>query len=240
MQQSGRAYAILRSQDGNGGRDERIEDPIAFVDSIESGLIPPSHPRYSLRDKVLTFFVNRAPYLLRDIPTFEPRPCTPADPTGCVYYDRRINLSLNLVRDDDPRAAGAGREVGGIPASANPDFVYRFSVMIRGRRTGSNPPRDTVFVPLGLGREVGRNQFTPVDIPSFLQGPELSVEIEVCDCRDCETSPGQGRCRRYPPINVIIPQLSPQEIAAEAAALAGPNSATRPGSTAATSRSRTP
>src|SRR5439155_1361438 len=61
MQQAGRAYALLRSEDGDKGLDETIDDPIALVDSIEKGLISPSSPRYALRNRVLTFYVDPPP-----------------------------------------------------------------------------------------------------------------------------------------------------------------------------------
>jgi hypothetical protein len=77
-------------------------------------------------------------------------------------------------------------------------------VTFRGIRTGSNPPRDTVWAPVELARKTQTNLQWNLDVPGFIQGPNVAVEIEVCDCKDCEAVPGQGRCRRYPPINVSI------------------------------------
>jgi hypothetical protein len=77
----------------------------------------------------------------------------------------------------------------------------------------------------------------PVDIPSFIQGPNVGVDIEICDCRDCESVPGQGRCRRYPTINITIPALPAEEVAAQTRASVP---STGPGSSGESSRSRKP
>jgi hypothetical protein len=227
MQQSGRAYAILRSEDGNRGVDRRIEDPVAFVDSIEKGLIGPGSPRYELKDKVLTFYVNRAPYLL---PNFEPR-------NNQNYISRlRIPIRLDLSADDDPYQ-NLQRSVGGMEEGKSA-LLLRFSVTFRGRRTGSNPPKDTVWAPPELARKTGLNVTggALVDIPSFIQGPNVAVDIEVCDCRDCEAGPGQGRCRRYPTINITVPAVTAQTVTQSRADI----SPIGPGSSGESSRSRTP
>jgi hypothetical protein len=235
VQQSGRAYALLRSQDGNGGLDERIGDPIAFVDSIEAGLISPSNPRYALRDKVITFFINRAPYLTN---VDDQNPATRFQPyQGQQFFTRTIPVTLNKSADDDPFQNTIQRSIGGFDPTKS-EKILRFSVIFRGRRTGSNPARDTVYAPVVLARKTGVEIVHNIEVPSFIQGPEVAVEIEICDCRDCENVPGQGRCRRYPPIRVTVPAVSPQEIAAAAASLK--SSTAGPGSTAASSRSRTP
>ena len=187
------------AEDGNRGLDQRIDDPVAFADSIEKGLIRPSDPRYALKDKVITFYVNRAPYLNRDDQTFEPRP-------GEVFFTRSIRLRLDKSADDDPYQT-IQRSVGGMEEGKSA-LLLRFSVMLRGRRTGSNPPKDTVYAPPSLARKTQVNVDQSVDVPSFIQGPDVAVEIEICDCKDCESIPGQGRCRRYPPINVIVPAVT--------------------------------
>jgi hypothetical protein len=192
LRQSGRAYAILRSVDGNGGLDDRIGNPVTFVDSLELGLIRPGMPRYALKDRVITFYVNRAPYLL---PGFLPAP-------GQTARRDSFPLRLDLVADDDPYQS-AQVSIGGVDSQSLPR-VLRFSVFWRGRRAGSDPPRDTVYAPDFLSRKTGVEGIRSVVIPGFLEGPQVTVEIEVCDCRECETTPGQGRCRRIPPIVVNL------------------------------------
>ena len=208
MQQSGKAYAILRAEDGNRGRDTRIEDPVAFRDSIDRGLIPPSSPRYALKDKVLTFYVNRAPYLLNG---FQPA-------NNQVYVSRlQIPIRLDLSNDDDPYQS-LQRSVGGMEEGKS-SLLLRFSVTFRGIRTGSSPPKDTVYAPPELARKTGVNIANgwKVDIPTYIQGPNVGVDIEVCDCRDCEAVPGQGRCRRYPTINIVIPAVTAEAVSQSSA-----------------------
>jgi hypothetical protein len=192
MRQAGRAYALLKSVDGNGGMDDRIPNPVAFVDSIELGLIRPGMPRYALKDKVLTFYVDRAPNLL---PGFQPVP-------GQNARGDTIPLRLDLVADDDPYQ-NLQVSVGGVDPQSLPP-VLRFSVFVRGRRAGSNPPRDTVYAPDALSRKTGVENIRSIVVPSYIEGPQVAVEIEICDCKECETTPGQGRCRRIPPILVNI------------------------------------
>jgi hypothetical protein len=226
VQLAGRAYAILRSEDGSRGKDDRISDPVAFVDSIERGLIPPSSPRYALKDKVLTFYVDRAPYLSLDDRTFHPSVIKKD-----TIFTRNFTLTLDKVQDDDPYQT-IQRSVGGLKESVP---LFRYSVTVRGLRTGSNPPRDTVWAPDFLARKTLTNLQWPIVIPDFLSGPELLFDIEVCDCKDCESVPGQGRCRRYPliPVTMILPgqQTGPTRATF---------SSTGPGSSGESSRSRTP
>jgi hypothetical protein len=226
MRQAGRAYALLKSVDGNGGMDDRIPNPVAFVDSIELGLIRPGMPRYALKDKVLTFYVDRAPYLSLDDRTFHPSVIKKD-----TIFTRNFTLTLDKVQDDDPYQT-IQRSVGGLKESVP---LFRYSVTVRGLRTGSNPPRDTVWAPDFLARKTLTNLQWPIVIPDFLSGPELLFDIEVCDCKDCESVPGQGRCRRYPliPVTMILPgqQTGPTRATF---------SSTGPGSSGESSRSRTP
>jgi hypothetical protein len=141
---------------------------------------------------VLTFYVNRAPYLL---PGFEPYPEE-------QIHGRSIPLTLDLVADDDPYQ-NVQRDVGGVKPGSLPR-VLRFSIFLRGTRAGSSPPRDTVYAPDALSRKTGVEGIRSIDVPGYIEGPRVAVELEVCDCRECESFPGQGRCRRYPPIYVNL------------------------------------
>ena len=226
MQQAGRAYALLRSEDGDKGLDETIDDPIALVDSIEKGLISPSSPRYALRNRVLTFYVDRAPYLALDDPTFHP-----AASGNDTIFTRTLHLTLSKVTDDDFYQNLQGR-AGGVDATLSIP-VFRYSVTVRGKRTGSN--EDAVYAPDNLSRKIQTNFDQDIVIPNYISGPDLYVDIEVCDCRDCEALPGEGHCRRYPPIHVYMKLAGPQPAPTRANL-----SPTGPGSSGESSRSRTP
>ncbi|HEY2954406.1 MAG TPA: hypothetical protein VGK89_04045 [Candidatus Eisenbacteria bacterium] len=231
MQLSGRAYCVMRSEDGSGDKDNRILDPVTFVDSLEKNLIKPGMPRYQLRDKVITFYVNRAPYLLRG-PTFQPR-------DGQQIFQRALPLRLDLVADDDPfDPYGAERTAGGTPNGQTPPTMIRYSVLLRGKLRGSDPPRDTLYTPLEL-RRIAASTWVQwsnrtLTVPDYIEGPDVAVEIEVCDCKDCEDRPGQGRCRRYPPIHVTLVGGTPSS------AVGAQVSSEAPGSSREASRSRTP
>jgi hypothetical protein len=80
-------------------------------------------------------------------------------------------------------------------------------------RTGSNPPRDTIYAPDALSRKTGVEGIRSIDVPNYIAGPQVAVEIEVCDCDECESAPGQGRCRRYPPILVNLVGTGPRAAA---------------------------
>jgi hypothetical protein len=203
MQQSGRAYAIVRAQDGDGALDTRIGDPVDFVDSVETNKISPSSPRYALRSKVLTFYVNRAPYLLTDQAAFEPRP-------NKNYPTRTIPLRLDLVFDDDPYDPATQRTVGGPEVGAPVNFIFRYSVNLIGASIYTG--RDTVYAPDLFRRRTGVAISTSIDVPSYIRGPNVTVLIELCDCKDCEGFPGSGRCRKYT-IPVTVPALPAQQSA---------------------------
>ena len=130
------------------------------------------------------------------------------------------------------------RTVGGMDLSSS-QKLFRFSVILRGRRTGSNPPRDTVYAPPEYSRKLAleNDPNRAIDVPPYIQGPDVAVEIEVCDCADCEGVPGQGRCRRYPPIIVTVPAVTAQLPSEPTGANA---SSIGPGSSGESSRSRKP
>ena len=230
MQQSGRAYALIRAEDGNGGLDNRIVDPVGLVDSVEAGQITPGHPRYHLRDKIMTFYVNRAPYLLA---TDDPNPATRFQPyEGQQIFNRTMPFTASKVADDDPHRLSPVPPVGGPPLPI--PRLFRFNVVIRGRLTGSVPARDTVYIPPELSRSrayTGVPLDMTISIPPYIDYGNVSVDIELCDCADCESAGGAGRCRRYPRINVVnVPPASPTSA----------RISTGPGSTGESSRSSNP
>ena len=160
----------------------------------------------------------------------------PADPDTASRL--RIPIRLDLAADDDP-FQNLQHTIGGMEEGKSA-LLLRFSVTFRGRRTGSSPPKDTVWAPPELARKTGLNVTggVLVDIPAFIQGPNVGVDVEVCDCRDCEAVPGQGRCRRYPTINITVPAVTAEAVAQSRANLS-PISPIGPGSTGESSR-RTP
>lgn len=199
MRQSGRAYATLRAVDGSGRADERIQNPSALVDSFERGLLDPE--RAKLRSRVLTFYVNRAPYLQTWNTSFLPQGPWNNRPTA-VYLTRDVPLNWSLYTSDqdpfDPAASG----VGGPPQGGTPVPRFRYTFRVRGRTAVGV---DTVYTPSIA--TLFRTDVPPgsINVPSFLQGPDVTLECDVCDYQTADFNPGEGRCRLYQfPIQVPI------------------------------------
>ncbi|MCU0274181.1 MAG: hypothetical protein MUE34_13205, partial [Acidimicrobiales bacterium] len=209
--QTGRAYALLRAVDGTGGltgTDSRINNPRSFVDSIERGLIPPGSPRYPLRSRVLTFYTNRAPYLLTDQPAFQPRP-------PFTYATRTITLNL-LSKDDDP-VDPLQSSVGGPPVGTVTTPLFRYTVKLRGKNSDG---RDTLYTPSG-GYDNVDVPPTSITVPNFMVGTSATILVELCDFPDPGRNAGTGRCRNYEfPVTVPPPPASSR--ASSASQDAGP------------------
>jgi hypothetical protein len=197
VQSTGRAYAVVRAVDGDGRPDDRIQNPKGLVDSLEAGILPPS--RVPLRSRVLTFYINRAPYLQTYNAAFRPRP-------GEVYTTREIgpfNWGTYSV-DEDPYEQ-TQREVGGPPPGTTTPARYRYTISLRGA-TPTNP--DTVYTPTVPAYY--RSDVPPpsITVPGFFSGPDLTLQIELCDYPTADFIAGQGRCRYYS-IPIKIPVTVP-------------------------------
>lgn len=224
---AGRAYAVVRAEDGDGEVDRRIDhrpggsDAVGVADRADAGGSPLDA---ALRSKILTFYVDKAPTLRRDV-SFHPR-------VGEVYASRSI--TLNLPADDvDPLDPIAGfNKVGGTPAN---QLILRRKVAILGKWVG-NLAKDTCYVDPGEFTGTGNNA-GPILIPPYIATGNIIIRIRLCDCLQCddlrwpsqcpfsapEASPGQGRC-----VDTDIPA---RLTAAEPATIIGSTDVTqRPGS----------
>src|SRR5262249_48210036 len=109
---AGRAYATIRAEDGDGTVDRRIDQrpghAVGIVDRVEAGGAPAAD--VALRSKVLTFYVNHAPQLQRNLASFFPK-------TGSTIT--RIPASTGPTawflpaQDDDPFDPGTFAKIGG-------------------------------------------------------------------------------------------------------------------------------
>ncbi len=227
MNLSGKAYALVRAEDGDGAVDGRITDAVG---AVEGNTLPPD-----LRSKVLTFFVNRAPFLKTTSSTFRPTP-------GTVYtardWDRTTapNQRLNLDADDvDPYYTGVtSRPVGG--SFPNNRRVLRRAVYVLGKTvdgvdttvvvTLTTNPADSLFID---------NADVPVRLPARLANGPLTVRVRLCDCDRCEEFPGTGRCVVY---NIPVTLAVPGGVAApETPTSSSVKPTQRPGSPSAVRRS---
>jgi hypothetical protein len=228
---AGKAYAVVRAEDGNGEVDRRIDHQpggaIGVADRVDNG--GASDEDRALRSKILTFYVDKAPTLRQRDPAFHPR-------TNETWASRTLQLNnLFILSDDvDPFDPAKGAvAVGGLPPGQPP--ILRFKIAILGKLTG-DPTRDTCFV----GAPDGYNSpgaAVPFVIPPYIATGNITVRIRICDCAQCddlrwpsqcpfaspEATPGGGRCAETDiPVHLTAP---------EPASIIGTNGSTqRPGS----------
>jgi hypothetical protein len=142
-----------------------------------------------LRTKVLTFYINKPPVFSR---------ITSPLPNQTIAAP---NVHIDALGDDEDPANIGELTPPGIKGTLK---VLRFFVTLHGDSAGvpvSRPDRN--------GPRLTQAASYDVDIPASWSPGRVDVEIQLCDCQDCETSPGQGRCiTRTIPINWQPPSTS--------------------------------
>lgn len=229
MTTAGRAFAELFAEDGNGTVDRRIDQrpggSRGIVERVEAGT--GNAQDNALRSKILTFYVNKVPRLLRSSPAFRPTP-------NQSFNSR--SLVLNLPAEDvDPLDPSRGfNVVGGRPAYE----ITRRKVAILGKLAGTT--RDTCYV--DPSEFVFASPIT-IEVPTWIASGNITVRIRLCDCQTCDVgkptptcpftgdrgpAPGYGSC-----IEVDIPaRITAAEPALNetgSPANPGPGSAESPG-----------
>lgn len=223
---SGRAYAVVRAEDGTGqdfgGLDRSIPGNLrVWTDMVDAAGTP--EERLNRNKKVLTFWVNYSPFLLTGAPQFSPK----LKPGGAPDTLANRIVNINLLADDiDPFDPATPIPVGAPTASK----VFRFTVSFRGQTAAG---RDTTVSPLDLFQLPSVNIPT-YPIPDVIKSQNVTMRVQLCDCRDCETASGRGRCitQDFP---LFMPPGAPQQGNASAA-----NAHSGPGSSSARVRSNAP
>lgn len=203
--QAGKAYAVARAEDADGGIDNSVIDPVAVADAVDAGGGSGGTPeQQALRRKVLVFYVDKAPALIKD-GQFLPTDGQVINTTQWDFYLRGIDLDPY-----DPDVVGP--PAGG-PTSTTA-IRWKFTLYgqnLAGRDT-SWAWRDLQGISYLKGTDVPVS-FTPgltMANNPFASGP-IQVSIQICDCFDCEGALGQGRC-----VDGIDPQtrqvLNPQNV----------------------------
>jgi len=165
---------LVHAQDGDGDRDRRVQDGRELVLKIENGTATPYEQ--SLRPLVLAFEVDKAPYFLTSNPNFRPGPQT-------TFTSNVWDLRL-VANDDDPFQFSAQIPPGG-PSSF---VVLRRRITIHGKSVVGDS------IAYFDGRSyVNQENISILVPPAFAPGP-CTIEVELCDCDQCEDLPGQGRC----------------------------------------------
>ena len=170
---AGRLFAVLQAEDGDRARDARVSDGAALVQRVENGTATPEEQ--ALRSKVLTFFVDRAPYFLTNHGLFRP---TPMQAFGTAQW------ALNLIANDDDPFSPFDRRVGGPTGS----LTLRRKIKVLGKDLQGN---DLTYVDPNVYLN---QQNITVTVPANLRAGPCVIEVELCDCPACENAPGSGRC----------------------------------------------
>ena len=189
MFQAGKAYAVARAEDADGGLDMSVNDPVGLADAVDAHGGTPAER--ALRRKVLVFYVDKAPALVKTgSPQFLPYEGQSINTIQWDFFLRGMDLD-----PFDPTVEGAS---AGGPSDAT---IIRYKLTLYGKNLAG---RDTSWVylePTGLPYITPRGtqiavSFIPggtmADNP-FASGP-IRVSIQICDCIDCEGALGQGRC----------------------------------------------
>jgi hypothetical protein len=193
---SGKAYALARAEDGDGQVDRQVEEARTLADLVDSGGGTP-YERGLRQREILTFYVNKSPFLRTKDPTFSPKEDGSTVFNGPVWNLNQAQ-NLNLPGDDsDPYdSRDAARKVG-VPTA---NKVLRYKITVLGKDFGSN--RDTTFVwdpgtpeaPYYFWTQASNVPPTLFVVPCYIKGGPVKIQVDLCDCVDCEHIAGQGRC----------------------------------------------
>ncbi len=195
MRSAGKAFALARAEDADGGLDQTVVDPLRLAETVDNGGGTPAER--ALRRKVLVFYVNKAPALVRTgSPPFQP---TDGQLINSVQWTFLLRgMDLDPFDSEDVNTGGGG---------PTPKTIIRYKITLYGQGwVAPDGPtgRDTSWTylqPTGLPyiQTLGGDQsllFTPGGTMAknmFASGP-IRVSIQICDCAECESAPGQGRC----------------------------------------------
>ena len=204
---AGKAYAAIRAEDGDGTVDRRIDqrpgDAVGVADRVDAGGQDPLD--VELRSKVLTFYVNHAPLLVRNLAVPSPR-------QGSTVT--RTTTFRDQGTDDDWLDPTRFNAVGGVPTYG---IIIRLKAAVLGKTNPAfipGPVRDTCYIQATDYSNLDNILFhpdPPAGIPTWIAAGPITVRIRVCDCVQCdfssgtstcpfsahEVSPGQGTCVDY-------------------------------------------
>ncbi len=183
MTTTGKCYAYVVAEDGDGTIDRRIAKaggPNIVADSVDFHNSVASDEIKGIRDKVMVFYVNHAPFLMSSDGTFVPQPN--------ASFQRGSVVPFNLLADDqDPFNFSAANPRSGGPQVGIGKVLIR-SVSISGTDING---RDTTVV-IGATFE---NQNVSFLMPTIFAPGAAHARIQVCDFRSSDAGLGNfGRC----------------------------------------------
>lgn len=183
MTQSGLAYAYTFAVDGDNSPDKRVStegvgsiDPLTQVRKVAAGTATPYERE--LRKKVLSFYVDKAPYLVTDSPLFFPR-LSVRDTFTTPTWDLRL-----VGADEDPFLKLAP------PGGPVQTTTLRRRITFLGTDLNTGGPLEALDPTTYLNQSD-----ISVSVPQNLAPGPVTLRVEICDCDLCEDNPGIGRCR---------------------------------------------
>lgn len=225
---AGKSYALVKAIDAYestllGGQDDAI--PIALnetarqiADKVDAG--GGSAQERDLRRRILTFYVDKIPYLVPSDPNFKPKM-----DGSTVYLTRTLDLYL-VGNDDDPYDTDIGAKPNRVGGPST-NLVLRWSISFKGKDINNGnvtwaPPFLQNVATGGSGRLIQSN----IVLDPSLVSPNITVHIQLCDCRECELRAGQGRCVEFDiPITVPAGPAAPPAQSSHST-IPGPGSST--------------
>ena len=192
MSQAGTAYFFARAEDGNGQLDARIgadasTDPRTIANAVDSlGSATPL--QLALRPLIMRFFVDKAPTMSLTPAAVHPKP-------NETFLSRSISVNLSPgATDVDPYDPSDPPS----PGSPSSSPFFRVQLKFRSPRNGGTTGDSVTYVPPVLDRvNITLTNNLTLPLPDSLGGNQVRVMLELCDCPQCETVPGQGRCNYY-------------------------------------------
>ncbi|MEO7868965.1 MAG: hypothetical protein ABIU54_15110 [Candidatus Eisenbacteria bacterium] len=222
MNLAGKAIALIKAEDGDGNVDKRVNaapgGAVGIVDRVDNNRSP-SAEDIALRNQVLVFYVNRAPYLRQDIAAFTPDP-------NQVITTRSVTFTMP-AEDVDP--LDANKQIFGIGGPQSPPSVVLVrTISVIGTRISDGTP----FVYEVPGEFASANNIA-FSIPAEMANGPATIRVYLCDYDEpsdlryggLSASPQLGRCSTTD-IPVILNIPGPAEAPAGAT-----SAAQRPGST---------
>lgn len=190
MTQAGRVYALVRAEDGDGATDTRLARARELVDRVARGEGTPED--IGLRTRILTFYVDYPPLLQTEDPAFVPG-------IGDTFPSRSLQLNL-LAGDADPYDPASPPATPGGPSSTS---ILRYRLTVHGKNPAG---RDTTFEVPGIHSPsyTFNEPAITVELPDYIIERDIQIQVELCDCADCEGEPGSGRCGGYA-FPVVVP-----------------------------------
>jgi hypothetical protein len=191
VRSAGKAFALARAEDADGGLDNQVADPVTLAELVDPPVNGGTPAERELRRKVLVFYVDKAPALVRNgAPEFRPRD---GESITTVQWNFLLRgMDLDPFDSEDFNTGGGG---------PTPKTILRYKVKLYGQNLEGSDTSWTYLEPSGLPYITTLGGNTPLSfIPGgtmaknpFASGP-IRVSIQICDCSDCETVPGRGRC----------------------------------------------